>query len=740
MNGRLSDEDLAFVAAALPAFVSEAQEHIDLIEQHLLQLEAEPQDAELHNALFRSAHTIKGSAGVFGLDHIVDFTHHVETLLDHLRNGQIAFSPAIGSLLLRCNDEIRLMVNGVSDAAADDSSAESRRSALIESVKALVAAMPSDQEGKLADTGSPAGAGADPGSSQVRDWCVLARFGGDCYRNGMDPLAVLNYLGAMGDSPVSRCDLSRIPTLDQLDPETCYWSVGTQIRGDLDRERIESAFLFVHEDCEIDIVQSGEIARLREHAVIAPQAQQLARLLLDCGAITTPEADTPDLAVVVPPDSEHTTSAPAVLSSTPAPKAPAGARPRSAEAAAPADENRLIRVQADRLDAVINLIGELVVAGAGASMLARQSRNAAMIEANVQITRLIEDIRSQTLQLRMVPIGDTFARFRRVVRDTAAELGKEVTFEIVGGDTELDKSMVERITDPLMHLVRNALDHGLETPEARIAACKPAQGRLTMAAFHEGGSVVIRISDDGGGIRRQKVLQRAWERGLLEDGFVPPDEDIVKLIFEPGFSTADKVTNLSGRGVGMDVVRSNILALRGSIQATSVEGEGSVMEIHLPLTLAIIDGFLVGAGASRFIFPLDAVVEVIETGQAVSRRDERGRNCVELRGRLLPVLDLCSTYGLVSERGDHTSTVVITSEGRQFGVVVDTLYGQHQTVIKPLSKLFRSLRGISGSSILGNGEVALIIDVASLGALAASEGSRLRPEPASGVHRASSLS
>jgi len=401
-------------------------------------------------------------------------------------------------------------------------------------------------------------------------------------------------------------------------------------------------------------------------------------------------------------------------------------------APAPADDNRFIRVHADRLDEVINLLGELVIAGAGAALLARQTKQRDLVEANTQIGRLIEEIRNGTLKLRMVPIGETFSRFRRVVRDTAAELGKDVALEIVGADTELDKSMVERIADPLMHLVRNGLDHGLETPAERLAAGKPAQGRLTLSACHESGGILIRIQDDGRGINRSKVLARAWERGLVEPGTTPADEDILKLIFEPGFSTAQTITNLSGRGVGMDVVRRNIEALRGTVTLSSVEGAGSSIEIRLPLTLAIIDGFLVGVGSSKFIFPLESVVEVIEARHDALPMDSRGRTVTELRGRVLPVVALRTLYALDSTPPPRVSVVVIRSGNRQFGVVVDALLGQHQTVIKPLSRMFRSLRGISGSSILGSGEVALIFDVPSLSQLAAGQAGAhpIRPVPA----------
>jgi two-component system chemotaxis sensor kinase CheA len=383
-----------------------------------------------------------------------------------------------------------------------------------------------------------------------------------------------------------------------------------------------------------------------------------------------------------------------------------------------ADDNRFIRVEAQRLDEVIDLLGELVTASAGGLLLARQSKQRALLEANQQISRLISDIRNGTLQLRMVPIGETFARFRRVVRDTAAELGKDVHLEIIGGDTELDKSVVEKIADPLMHLVRNALDHGLETPAQRSDAGKTEQAKLTLSACHDGGGILIRILDNGRGIQRDRVLARAWERGLVEPGVTPADEDILKLIFEPGFSTAEKVTNLSGRGVGMDVVRRNIEQLRGSIMLGSEPGQGASIDIRLPLTLAIIDGFLVGVGPSKFIFPLEAVVEVIENRPTASALDARGRSVVELRGQVLPVVSLRTLYALEAQPVERSSVVVIRAGTRRFGVMVDTLLGQHQTVIKPLGRMFRSLRGMSGSAILATGEIALIFDVNSLSQLA----------------------
>ncbi len=681
-----ADTDTSYIAESLPAFVSEAQEHVELIEQLLLQIESDPSNRELLDALFRSAHTIKGSAGIFGLDRIVAFTHHIETLLDQLRAGKQDFNPDLGTLLLQCNDQIRMLVASVQGNESDAESTASLRDALVSRLRAA-----------YGDTSCVPAAGAAPAAapeavSASRRWSISVEFGKDLYRNGMDPLAIVSYLRSLGTIHAMVCQTDRIPALDVGDPEDCHLTFSFELETVESRERIEAAFSFVREDSVLTLEALGP----------------------DPVATVTSQAAATEAVVA------ETDSSPADDSGGSTRRTAASREPAAATSSKPSsgDDSRFIRVQADRLDYVINLLGELVTASAGASLLARQTRQSQLLEANQQIAALVEEIRNGTLQLRMVPIGETLARFRRVVRDTAADLGKDIQLEIVGGESELDKSVVERIADPLMHLVRNALDHGLETPAERLAVGKPPQGRLTISASHESGSILIRIEDDGRGIDRAKVLARAWKTGLLENGVTPPEADILNLIFEPGFSTAEKVTNLSGRGVGMDVVRRNIQALRGSVTLSSVPQQGSQIDIRLPLTLAIIDGFLVGVGPSKFIFPLDSVVEVIENRPTATRVDASGRSIVELRGQVLPVVGLRTLYALESESPERSSVVVIQSGANRYGVMVDSLLGQHQTVIKPLGRMFRSLRGMAGSSILGNGEVALIFDVGSLSELA----------------------
>ena len=711
MNSQASDQN--YLAEAMPVFISEAEEQLASLEQLLLQLEDEPDNRDLLDALFRCAHTVKGSAGVFGLDRVVAFTHHVETLLDRLRDGALSLTPALSTLLLQSNDQIRALVAQAQSDEEEPAADTAARADLVERLQAASGSVAAPVE-----AATPAPASADG----VRRWHVSLRFGVDTFRHGMDPLTILNYVRGLGAIPRMACDTAAVPDLGQFDPESCHLGFEFSLDTDADRQQIEQAFSFVREDCVLHLIEPG--ATTKDFAALLttmPDQPRLGELLVSVGAITHEQL----MAGLNQQADEalegKTTRIGEVLQQS------AGVSPKLVNAALQkqrsreggTEDNGFIRVQADRLDGVINLLGELVIAGAGASLLARQTRQRNLIEANQQITRLIEGIRNSTLQLRMVPIGETFARFRRVVRDTAAELGKDVTLEIVGGDTELDKAVVERIADPLMHLVRNALDHGLEAPAEREASGKPAVGKLTLSACHESGSILIRIVDDGRGIQREKVLQRAWDRGLVEQGVVPAEADILKLIFEPGFSTAEKITNLSGRGVGMDVVRRNIEALRGTVELQSNPGRGSCIEIRLPLTLAIIDGFLIGVGNSKFIFPLDAVVEVIASRTTATTVDPQGRSCVELRGALLPVVDIRRLYALDSEAPERSSVVVVRAGGRRYGVLVDNLLGQHQTVIKPLGLMLRSLRGVSGSSILGTGEVALIFDATALGQLAA---------------------
>lgn len=714
MTTSLHDDDEQFLRDALPAFISESVELLDQIEQLLLELESNPGDRELLDALFRCAHTIKGSAGLFGLDEIVAFTHHVETFLDALREGQVSLDAHSSRLLLSSGDQIRRLVNLISDA---ESPIADEREALI---AGLIQAMGGSAAHAVAPTvgahsttragreGSQHAAGEhnagmqdNPCPTAIRSrYTIHLVFGKDTFRDGFDPLAILEYLATIASIESVSPTLDRIPMLEQLDAEDCHLSLEVVLTTEQDQATLGQAFELFREDCEV------QIERMADPALgTTPDTESQPH---------TSAAGSSDPSAVAAVGSE--VGSPVSLATSPSGAASTERKPSSERRRT--DEATFLKVRADRLDEVINLLGELVIAGAGTGLLAQRTGDSELIESAHQLGRLIEEIRNGTLQLRMVQIGETFGRFRRVVHDLAAELGKDVHLDIVGGETELDKSMVERINDPLMHLVRNALDHGLETREQRVAGGKPEQGTLRIAASHDAGGILISIQDDGRGINREKVLARARERGLVAPGVTPTEAEVFALIFEPGFSTAEAVTNLSGRGVGMDVVRRNIQSLRGRIDIHSIEGKGTTIEVRLPLTLAIIDGFLVNVADAKFIFPLETVVEVVENRRADQALDAHGCGAIELRGQVLPVVSLRTLYQLDAPESNRCSVVVIQSGAKRYGVLVDALLGQHQTVIKPLSRIFRSLRGMSGSSILGNGEVALIFDVNALALLA----------------------
>ncbi|MCE2949486.1 MAG: chemotaxis protein CheA [bacterium] len=710
---------------AAGTFFAEAREMLVQMEDCLLRLDAEPGDRDTLDALFRSAHTIKGSAGLFGFDHVVSFTHEVETLLDRVRDGTIELTAPLVALLLRSADMIGRLIGAVESPAAEDGTgaardAESR--ALLEALHAATGTRPGD--GTTA-AGGMAG-GASTTAQATGTWHISVRFGREMFRNGMDPLAFLRYLSTLGDlEPVVTLD-DAIPAAEDFDPETCYLGFEMRLSTGASREAIEEAFSFVREDCDLRLVPPG--SRVEAYLALIEQLPEadprLGEILVACGAVTRAELDralatqartreTEDVQVPIGALLASETGVPAQVV-----EAAAARQVKTRETRA--EESRLLRIGADKLDGLINLVGELVIAGAGANLLAQRARDRPLTEATQTVLRLVEDIRNSALQLRMVQIGETFNRYRRVVHDVSKSLGKQIELTISGADTELDKSVVERIGDPLMHLVRNALDHGIEMPGERRAAGKPETARVSLNAFHDSGSIVIEVIDDGRGLDRDRILRKAIERGLVEAGTSMSDSEVLNLVFEAGFSTAERVTDLSGRGVGMDVVRRNIEALRGSVSLSSRVGEGTRVTIRLPLTLAIIDGFLVEVAGGSYVLPLDMVRECVDLRpEAAAQLGDAPLGCIDLHGEVLPVVHLAAWFGRPVVASGRRSVVVVRFGENRAGLVVDRLLGEFQTVIKPLGKLFAHLRGIGGSTILGSGEVALILDVPALVASAA---------------------
>ena len=705
---------------ALQSFIVEARELLQDMEESLLRLEQQPADPDTLGAIFRAAHTIKGSAGLFGLDPIVGFTHIVEDLLDRARDGALSISGELVALLLECGDHMLELVDVVADRGGQlDAQAQLRENALRQRLQAyskepqqtgaVVAAVAQTERAEVCGEGAVA--------SEL--WHLSLRFGRDVLRNGMDPLSFLRYLNRQGEIISIASLADSMPGVDEMDAESCYLGFEIAYRTALDKTAIAEVFDFVRDDCLIHILPPhSKIAEYIELIEALPEsAERLGEILLGSGALTPQELEsglheqrsygqgattaTPLGEILV----EQRSVEPALVQ--------AALDKQSQNQEHKSKESRYVRVQADKLDELINLVGELVIAGAGASLLARSCQNEALQEASSIVSGLVEEIRDGALRLRMVPIGDTFNRFQRVVRDVSRELGKDIELLISGADTELDKTVVEKIGDPLMHLLRNAMDHGIESPEARQAAGKPAKGSLHFNAYHDSGNIVIEISDDGAGLDRERILHKARERGLLAATASPSDQEIYNLIFEPGFSTAASVTSLSGRGVGMDVVKRNITALRGSVDLDSQQGRGTRVRIRLPLTLAIIDGFLVGVGQASYVVPLDMVQECLELSDE-DRRASHERSYIDLRGEVLPLVFLRQHFNAGGSAGRRENVVVVRCAEHKAGLVVDELQGEFQTVIKPLGKLFSGLRGIGGSTILGNGAVALILDVPAL--------------------------
>ncbi|KRP62055.1 chemotaxis protein CheA [Pseudomonas orientalis] len=649
---------------ALQTFIVEARELLQAMEQSLLQLESEPGDEDAIGAIFRAAHTIKGSAGLFGLASIVGFTHIVEDVLDRLRDGEVAVDAVFIALLLKCGDHMLELVEVVANRGETPTPAALARG------EALREALSAYQPMRTAAAGVATVEVADDAAAEVL-WHISLRFGVDVFRNGMDPLSFLRYLETLGQLMQVTTLTDSIPPIDRWDPESCYLGFEIDLRSTASHATLNEVFDFVRDDCEVHISAVDEAPG--STAVVAGERVTQAEQGL---VATTPQ------------------------------------RSVAAGEAKPRDGN-YVRVNADKLDELINLVGELVIASAGSSLLARSCNNDPLQEATSTVSALVEEILDGALHLRMIPIGDTFNRFRRVVRDISQELGKDIELIISGADTELDKTVVEKIGDPLMHLLRNAMDHGIESAEARRAAGKPTKGHLSLNAYHDSGSIVIEIADDGAGLNRERILQKAQERGLVASGAVLTDQEIYNLIFEAGFSTAEAVTNLSGRGVGMDVVKRNITLLRGTVDLDSRPGEGTVVRIRLPLTLAIINGFLVGIDQSTYVIPLDMVQECIELDET-RRQSSHDNGYLDLRGEVLPLVDLRKHFSHEGPAARRRNVVVVRYAEHKAGLVVDDLLGEFQTVIKPLGKLFGALRGISGSTILGSGAVALILDVPAL--------------------------
>jgi two-component system, chemotaxis family, sensor kinase CheA len=704
---------------ALETYVHESRDLLQQMEELLLAFSQGRTDPESVNALFRAAHTIKGSAGLFGLDDIVHFTHVVESALDLVRDGKLAMTPDLAALLLACRDHMGHLV----EAAASGSALDQEAIRIGADLQSRLGSHLGEVHGAPHPIGTALGAASDPAVDDGAYWHISVRFGRDVLRNGMDPLSFIRYLATLGRIVAMTTLSHEMPKADEMDPESCYLGFEIGLESAAAEAAIEAVFDFVRDDCVLRILPPGSEAAEYVALIEALPAEEarVGDLLVRCGALTIAQLDAAlgtqsaeaagmhDAGQRVRRIGDILVDQKAVA--RPVVEAAIDKQKQAREGRS--QESRFLRVDADKLDRLINQIGELVIAGAGINLVAKRTGAADLLEAASTLGTLVEDVRDSALQLRMVPIGATFNRFQRVVHDVAKELGKDIALVVNGGDTELDKTMVERIADPLMHLVRNAMDHGIEPTDVRLEHGKPPHGTVTLNAYHDSGGIVIEVGDDGGGLKTDRILEKAIARGLIAEGGSPTRREIHELIFAPGFSTASQISNLSGRGVGMDVVKSSVTELRGTVEVDSREGEGTTIRIRLPLTLAIIDGFLVGVSGSVLVVPLDMVEECIEFTDA-ARQEANGREFVNLRGQVLPFIQIRDLFEIDGQAARRENILVVRYAGQRAGLVVDELLGEAQTVIKPLGKLFRKVTGIGGSTILGDGRVALILDIPDL--------------------------
>jgi two-component system chemotaxis sensor kinase CheA len=653
------------------SFFEESLEGLEVMEQTLLQIDLAAVDAEAINRVFRAAHSIKGGAATFGFSGIADFTHGVETLLDEMRSGRRTIRPTDIDLLLQVVDVLRGLIHSARDGGEVDTAAIARVRAGIDATLATTSESPPPQV--LATVAAPA----------MSDYRIRFVPKPGLFRTGNDPLLVLRGLEALG--PLQRqCLTESLPRLIDADPEDCYLAWELQLQTEVSRAAIEAEFAWIEDDCELRIEPWTGVA---EEPVTTVSTNP-----------PPPRTGAPQLTLV-----QGGAQKPAAAAHTP----PAPHAPESS-----------IRVGTEKIDALINLVGELVITQA---MLMQQANlldpvhHEKLLAGLGQLDRNTRQLQEAVMSTRMLPIESVFSRFPRVVRDLAGRLAKQARLVTVGEATELDKSVIEKIADPLTHLVRNSLDHGIELPEERQAAGKDPVGTIRLTAAHQGGYIVVEVSDDGRGLDRERILARAAANGLAVSPAMS-DAEVWQLIFAPGFSTAEQVTDVSGRGVGMDVVKRNIAVLGGSVELHSQQGQGSRTVIRLPLTLAILDGMSVAVGPEIFVLPLSSVVESLQPSATQVKRVAGSAELLRVRDEYVPMLGLGQLFGFRSDTDEATRSilVVVEAEGRKLALQVDALVGQQQVVIKSLEDHFRRVPCISGATILGDGRVALILDVADL--------------------------
>ncbi|MFP4314664.1 MAG: chemotaxis protein CheA [Desulfovibrionales bacterium] len=676
-------------------FLEEARELLQELEAALLELEEEPADKNLIDRTFRALHTIKGSGAMFGYDAVSAFTHEVETVFDLVRNGEMSVSRELLTQTLAARDHIEKLLNDP-DAAVSRSA---QGQELLDQLRALRPDLPEDFDLPEKRQEVPT-----PGSDRHRIFRIRFEPLPTIFLRGTNPVHLLDELREMGRATIV-ANIEKVPPLHDLNPEYCYTSWDIILDTAHDENAIRDVFIFVDDECRLEItmvdsgdgddcegtykklgeilVERGDIS-LRQIEQVVSEQKRIGNLLQDAGLVSR----------------ERIASA---LAEQTAVRESRKSRQQSSEGSS-------IRVAAEKLDSLVNLVGELVIVQAQITQMVNERKDPLLVGLSEELERLSNELRDSTLNIRMIPMGTTFGKFKRLVRDLSTELEKEIDLVTQGAETELDKTVIEKLGDPLVHLLRNSIDHGIEKPEVRVSRGKPARGRILLAAEHSGGSVVIRIEDDGAGLDPDRIRKKAVERGLIAPGADKSDQELFECILQPGFSTAESVTNLSGRGVGMDVVKRSIEGLGGSLGIASTKGQGTTVTVKIPLTLAIIEGLQVQVGDEFFVMPLSIVEECVE----IRDKGRNGQQLVELRGDLVPYVRLRECFGVPGGAPAIEQVVVTGTDGNRLGIVVDHVIGEHQTVIKSMGKLYSDVPGISGATIKGDGSMALILDVPAL--------------------------
>ncbi len=688
-------------------FCNEAEELLAGIEDAVLDIEDNPEDQETINRLFRAMHTIKGSGAMFGFDAISEFTHHVETTLDKVRSGEIPVSKTLIDLILVSRDRITAMLAEANGGPAVDPQDGENIIALL---KALL-----DPDGSApAPAPEPSPLETAPAAQTVAQKVPEAEKevpkGETVYRvrlepepeifsSGMDPVMLLYDLSDMGECSIV-VQTDKIPDLETLSPESCYFSWDVFLTTSKGFNAVRDVFIFVENDCKISI------ETIDSQAVPANQApvQSVGEILVARGDV---DKDALEEKVV-----EHKKIGEVLVESGVVSKEKVKSALKEQKIISKAHKSSVastVRVPSDRLDKLINLVGELVITQARLTEVSSSREDSELGESVEEIERLTAELRDSVLNIRMMPIGTTFNKFRRLVRDLSSQLNKEIELVTKGAETELDKTVLERLDDPLVHLIRNSIDHGVEPPDVRKENGKPEKGTIVLAASHKGTNVVITIEDDGKGLDVDVLRRKAIEKGLIAEGAELSDRKIFAQIFAPGFSTSKEVTNVSGRGVGMDVVKKTIESLRGRIDIDSTPGQGTKITLNLPLTLAIINGLLVKIEDDFFVLPLMSVEECVEI-RSKEIETINGRNILNVRGDMVPYIRLRDRFLMGDRRPEMEHIVIVDVNDSRIGFVVDHVIGGHQTVIKPLGPAFREVKDISGATILGDGTVALILD------------------------------